>query len=172
MGLTSLCASVFGGRTRTLPATGFDVPPPPPITPGGRSNDEHLVGRGGLAAACNVLLADFAPPGPGLRGGSKALMLLVVVEGKAVSVTGVTGLAGCDKLCSGAWNVYTVNGGLWWPFSYATKTTAEFCSLEGSNKSIKFVNFFLIFKNKNTTRPRRTACVMKIMTSKQFFNVF
>lgn len=29
-----------------------------------------------------------------------------------VGVTVVTGLAGCDKLCSGAWNVYTVSGGL------------------------------------------------------------
>lgn len=117
--MISLCASVFGGRTRTEPATGLLIPPPPLSMPAGRSREEHRVGRGGLAA-WRAHEDEDLEPGPGLLGGSALLPAPPPMAGAALpSVTGVTGLAGCDKLCSGAWNVYTVSGGLWWPFSYA-----------------------------------------------------
>lgn len=66
------------------------------LGPLGRSRDEHLIGKGGLERD----LIDAA----GLLGGTIFDVVSVGVE--------VTGLAGCDRVCSGAWNVYTVKGGL------------------------------------------------------------
>lgn len=62
---------------------------------------KRTIGKGGLERD----LIDAA----GLLGGTIFDVVSVGVE--------VTGLAGCDRVCSGAWNVYTVKGGLWWPFS-------------------------------------------------------
>ena len=84
------------------------------LGPLGRSKDEHLckpyvrlarskkfwltVGSGGLFGLDLIEVV-------GLLGG-KVLLLL------SVGVIDVTGLTGCERLCSGAWNVYTVRGGL------------------------------------------------------------
>jgi hypothetical protein len=59
---------------------------------------ELTVGSGGLL--WNDLIEVV-----GLRGG-------IVLEAFSVGVTDVTGLTGWERLCSGAWNVYTVRGGL------------------------------------------------------------
>ena len=82
VGFISLWGSAFGGSTRTDPATVLMGT----FGPVGLSSDEHLVGNGGLDC-------DFVDEA-GLDGGA-------VSE----AFPELTGLAGCDKLCSGAWNV-------------------------------------------------------------------
>lgn len=72
-------------------------------------NDLLTVGNGGLECKEDFVLD--ATTQRELFLVSEALLLLLLFGGAA------TGLAGCDRLCSGAWNVYTVNAGLWWPFS-------------------------------------------------------
>lgn len=81
----------------------MDLAGTPPGGAEGRSKDEQRVGSGGL----DKLFID----NDGLLGG------IVFVLVSLVGVIEVTGLAGCDRLCSGAWNVYTVRGGLECPFS-------------------------------------------------------
>jgi hypothetical protein len=90
------CSAAVGGSTLTpcIPATVLAGT----LGPLGRSSDEHLVGSGGLL--WNDLMEVV-----GLRGG-------IVLEAFSVGVTDVTGLTGWERLCSGAWNVYTVRGGL------------------------------------------------------------
>lgn len=117
-GFVNLCCSIpVGGKTLTadIPAIVFAGM----LGPLGLSKDEHLwkinyslrdrkkrkdlytVGSGGFVCKDFVFVVDV----------HRVMLILVSAFGVA------TGLAGCERLCSGAWKVYTVNAGLWCPFS-------------------------------------------------------